>query len=313
MRLIVALLFLVSFFPHVPSHAEPLTLTIAPQLWEFKKDGRHFYVLGSLHSVGARYFPQWVLKLAAQSSKLVFEIDSDPAKKEQPDMALPEGQTLESLLSPEAWKKLMAEIGPHLKPEDLPQVQRLNPLGAYMFITEFRREFTAVSSNEILQLAKYLKEVSGAMDYELMDMAREGNIPIGALELASKQIEALPVGVSELETLIMDSPEETRVTTEAHISGAAALAFKFFDGDIPILKSIVREFPKEAYQKLFSDRNYAWIPKLEELPDNAFVMAGAGHLMGREGLLALMHARGWQVKRIQGCEQLLGASSTAPK
>lgn len=52
------------------------------------------------------------------------------------------------------------------------------------------------------------------------------------------------------------------------------------------------------YQRLIVDRNRNWIPKIEQLlrsRDTAFVVAGAGHMGGPEGVLALLKARGYQI------------------
>ena len=49
---------------------------------------------------------------------------------------------------------------------------------------------------------------------------------------------------------------------------------------------------------LFTNRNAAWLPKLDHLfrrPGDHFVAVGAGHLLGSDGLVALLRARGYQL------------------
>jgi len=49
---------------------------------------------------------------------------------------------------------------------------------------------------------------------------------------------------------------------------------------------------------LLHDRNATWIPKLETIfdpPGLHFVMFGAAHLLGDDGVVALLRGRGWQV------------------
>ena len=55
------------------------------------------------------------------------------------------------------------------------------------------------------------------------------------------------------------------------------------------------------FAKLVTDRNKSWIPKLEELArgkDDALVVVGAAHLVGKEGVLALLKAKGYTVEQL---------------
>lgn len=61
-----------------------------------------------------------------------------------------------------------------------------------------------------------------------------------------------------------------------------------------------REYP-ELYQVLFVRRNAAWLPMIErELAgtNTEFIAVGAGHLLGPDGLIAQLRARGLQVERV---------------
>jgi hypothetical protein len=76
-------------------------------------------------------------------------------------------------------------------------------------------------------------------------------------------------------------------------------------GDTNTLERIVveetrREYP-ELYQVLFLRRNAAWLPIVErELAGNntEFIAVGAGHLLGPDGLIAQLRARGLRVERV---------------
>ena len=61
-----------------------------------------------------------------------------------------------------------------------------------------------------------------------------------------------------------------------------------------------REYP-ELYQVLFVRRNGAWLPIIErELvgSNTEFIAVGAGHLLGPDGLIAQLRARGRHVERV---------------
>src|SRR6478672_11531630 len=55
------------------------------------------------------------------------------------------------------------------------------------------------------------------------------------------------------------------------------------------------------FAKLVTDRNKSWIPKIEEFArgkDDALVVVGAAHLVGKEGVLALLKAKGYTVEQL---------------
>ena len=54
----------------------------------------------------------------------------------------------------------------------------------------------------------------------------------------------------------------------------------------------------ELYERLLSERNQNWIPHVERcLTDNAgcFIVVGAAHLVGKDGLPALLAKKGYKV------------------
>lgn len=60
------------------------------------------------------------------------------------------------------------------------------------------------------------------------------------------------------------------------------------------------EFP-EVYATLVTDRNRNWVPEIERLlqtSDTELVLFGALHLVGKEGVLALLKDQGYQVEQL---------------
>jgi uncharacterized protein YbaP (TraB family) len=61
------------------------------------------------------------------------------------------------------------------------------------------------------------------------------------------------------------------------------------------------EYP-ELYQMLFVDRNNAWMTELTREMEGSgvdFIAVGAGHIIGRDGLVAQFRARGYRVQRVR--------------
>ena len=60
--------------------------------------------------------------------------------------------------------------------------------------------------------------------------------------------------------------------------------------------SSIKDAP-EVYQSLLVDRNRRWVPKIEACVQTrrCFVVVGAAHLVGPDGLVALLTQRGYTV------------------
>lgn len=62
------------------------------------------------------------------------------------------------------------------------------------------------------------------------------------------------------------------------------------------------EFSPELKRVLLTDRNNRWVTRIAELIDEGrepFVAVGAGHVIGDDGVVALLAARGYETRRIQ--------------
>lgn len=106
--------------------------------------------------------------------------------------------------------------------------------------------------------------------------------------------------------------EEQRDLLDAVIEEAAAsqgdeerLANAWKKGDLDRLLALTRVgilADPELKEALLDARNRAWAARIERLlasPEKPLVAVGAGHLLGPEGLPALLAARGYMVRRIR--------------
>ncbi len=76
-------------------------------------------------------------------------------------------------------------------------------------------------------------------------------------------------------------------------------------GNAPQLKELfvddMREQAPEVYDSLLRQRNLKWMPQIEAMlrdSDNEFVLVGAAHLVGEDGLLEMLQARGYNVSQL---------------
>ena len=67
-----------------------------------------------------------------------------------------------------------------------------------------------------------------------------------------------------------------------------------------LLNSSMKNSPG-VFAALITNRNRSWIPKLESLikgKDDALVVVGAGHLVGKEGVIELLRAKGYTIEQL---------------
>ena len=58
----------------------------------------------------------------------------------------------------------------------------------------------------------------------------------------------------------------------------------------------------EVYQQLLLERNLNWLPQLQSMLKNKYieyVLVGAAHLAGEDGLLALLQQKGFNVEQLK--------------
>jgi len=96
----------------------------------------------------------------------------------------------------------------------------------------------------------------------------------------------------------------TLIPTEGAPGGRDAILNAWRRGDVDTLSRSIRvayaDFPAFA-DRLLGARNRRWIPKMESFLKSGqtyFVVVGAGHLGGRDGLLALLRARNCKLEQL---------------
>lgn len=268
-----------------------------------QQPGRHFmwkvegpggataYLLGSLHVLTAEYYPlsATINKAFAESKTLVEEVDIDEASDPTIMMAalskamLTDGRTLDQIIAPE----LYAEVKKRADAAGLPMiaVQRMKPWLVAITLM--------VPS---LQAAGFKPELG--VDRHFFDRAKDSGMKRQGLETMAYQLDrfdALPPKVQE--ALLKTTIEEL----DQQVAGVKEMAQAWSFGDVAAIEKFSLTEMKNApelYQLLLVERNNNWIPHVEAcLKQNAgcFIVVGAAHLVGPDGLPALLTKKGYKV------------------
>jgi uncharacterized protein YbaP (TraB family) len=269
-------------------------LPASTSVWKVSRGESVLYLGGTCHLLRPQDFPlpaEFDTAFAA-SSKIVFE--TDMARLTSPAMQqivasrgmFTDGTTLDKVVSPSAWKALSTYCREAGLPMD--QISKMKPW-----------LFTIMMMGMELQK---LGMATDGVDVYYFEKASAGNKSLGQLESFEQQIEFITqLGAGYESELIEKSLEDLHELPKMMNDTLAA----WKSGDMAALDRLMLDEVRTKYpsifQTLFVDRNNSWRPKIEALLETSeveFVLVGAGHLSGPEGLLALLSARGCKVEQL---------------
>jgi hypothetical protein len=138
------------------------------------------------------------------------------------------------------------------------------------------------------------------LDKHFYDLAQTSGKSVQGLETTDYQI-------SRFDEMTMEQQDhllaETLKALETEQASAGRLVQSWRAGDVAAVEAIVLADLKsepQLYQRLLVERNRTWLPKLEALfarKSPAFVVVGAAHLVGPDGVVAMLKAKGYSVQQ----------------
>jgi len=269
-----------------------------PLLWKVTGAGdARMYLLGSFHLLRKDDYP-----LAAETDqafdaarRVVFELSAQDM--ESPELAgrmvqaavRNDGSELRHDLGDATWARLQAYAAKN--PLPLAQMQGLKPW------------FVGLSIS-IAQMQKLGLDPALGLDRHFMDRAAKAGKPVLGLENIDTQIAVLS-GMSAAEQRQM--VEEALEQAEKGDAEIHALHAAWRRGDDALMWNrmavdMKAQYP-QLYQRINSDRNDAWLPKLEPWlkagQGGTLVVVGSLHLLGSDGVVEKLRARGYKVERVR--------------
>jgi uncharacterized protein YbaP (TraB family) len=136
------------------------------------------------------------------------------------------------------------------------------------------------------------------IDKHFADAAKRANKPLEPFETALEQINFLDGLSAKTQDAMLRESVESNEKEQAEIKTIAAA---WRAGDVATMERValadMKDSP-EVYETLLAGRNRRWIPKIEvcsRANASCFVVVGAAHLVGPDGLLAQLKQRGFTV------------------
>jgi uncharacterized protein len=263
-------------------------------LWKVEGKSNTVYLLGSVHVLKPENYPlPGIIENAySNSSIVVFETDiaelegfASQAKLLSKSM-LPEGETLADQLSPE----LYTSLSNHLTAAGLPAL-----------VFEHLKPGMAATMLDTLEMQKLGLDPQQGLDMHFNALARKQGKEVAALETVDFQIALITDLSKEEGELMVKSTLEESTHVKSEIDG---LLNAWKSGDSAGLEKLLNEETQKApalFKRLLTDRNRRWLPKIEEWLNGekpTIVIVGAGHLVGKEGVVELLRAKGFKVTQL---------------
>jgi uncharacterized protein YbaP (TraB family) len=271
-----------------PLHAQSRTF-----FWKATGGGGVVYLAGSVHMLSQDFYP---LNPALdtgfkESDLLVEEVDMAEMLGASSQLnvltrgMLPGDSTLQHVVSPATYAlvtKTVSGLGLPIEP-----------------LAKFKPWMLAMTL-EGLQLMKLGLDPELGLDKHFYDLAQAGGKSIQGLETTDYQI-------SRFDEMTMGQQDhllaETLKALDTEQASVGTLARAWKTGDVAAVEKIVLadlENDPQLYQRLIVERNRNWLPKLESLfarKNPAFVVVGAGHLVGPDSVVAMLRAKGYSVEQ----------------
>ena len=264
-----------------------------PDLWKIEQNGVTSYLFGSIHIGTESMYPLSSAVSNAYSSAdyLVVEIDLKPGdevkmmplvQKYGLDMSTPIEQRLSS--------KGLAIYQKACK-------QRALPCAQFALF----RGWLLSTQLTLLQMQKLGYKEELGIDKHFLNLAHKSNKPVISLESAQLQFELMGgLDQETQEMMLIQSLQATRQDIEALFT-----AWKTGD-DEAMLKMFMQgaENPKikAMYLKLFDERNFKMVKKIANnvsANKSQFIVVGAGHIIGKNGLVNLLIKNGFKATQLQ--------------
>ena len=263
-------------------------------IWKISNGTGSLYLVGSVHLLTKDYYPlSSALESGFKDSDLLIE-EADLGELDAPESQfrlltrgmLPASQTLDKVISPATYAlvaKRVGDLGMPIEP-----LKRFKPW--MLALTLVQVEWQKAGFDGSLGLDKHF-----------YDRARQDGKTVQGLETLEYQVSLFDgMTFEEQDRMLADSLKDAA----AELANVKKLVDAWKAGDVAGVERLMLNDMKDdpvLYERLLVARNRQWVPKLDALLSRrgrAFVVVGAAHLVGPDGLLAMFRAKGYRVDQL---------------
>jgi uncharacterized protein YbaP (TraB family) len=263
-------------------------------MWTVRADSATVHLLGSVHVGAPDFYPLDVTieEAFAASDGLAVEIDlTDPATVQRSAQLFlqramyPADESLADHVAPETYQAL--EKYAKTRPVPLMVVSRMRPAAVAVFLA-------------LEEMKRLGYDPQLGVDVHFLNRARR-SCEVRALETVEQQIDAIFGGAAEVEELLL---QEVLTQTAVLDSAMAATVTAWQRGDADQMATLIEQQMLDDarlrgfHERILSQRNARMFGALEEFlagDETWFVVVGAAHLVGSDGLIARLTEAGYPV------------------
>ncbi len=269
----------------------PVPLFADSSVWKVSKGAAHVFVGGTLHVLSQQDYPlpAEFAEAYAAADLVVFETDmvriADPQfqQKMMADSTYSDGTTVRDTLKPGTIEALENHFRERAMPLD--QFARFKPPMLSILITMVELQLLGINQDGV--------------DAHFSARSMEDGKAQLALESPEQQMAMIAtMGGDNPDRLIrhtlQDASELRSIMTEMVTAWRQGNVDKL---DTGLIQRMRDDYPG-IYQSLLVTRNVNWMPAILQLFDTddiEFVMVGAAHLVGEDGLLEMLKKKGFTV------------------
>jgi len=289
--------FLVLIFFSSPFVFSQQSVTPTPSktfIWKVSKDGKNLYLAGSVHLLRPKDMPlpSRFKEVFDKSEECYFEMDTREAQSPQAMLLIQQkgmyqgDDDLRKHISKETASKLDEYLRSQGYPENTFDMMRPWFLSMNLIMMESMKMGAAPDLG---------------LDQQISQWAIDAGKPLKGFETMEDQIGLLsgfPDKVQDefLLSSIQDISKLEKFYDDTILAWKTGNAAKLNE----LMNESVEKSP-ELYDLILVKRNKNWLPKIESALDSgktAFVIVGAAHITGKDGLLELLKAKGYLIEQM---------------